>query len=89
MSTIIVHKRPVVTEDELAAAYCRLGYNTKNKHVAPWTPARFDAEYIAYVENGRRITGGFGEHRATTNRRNRIDGKYGAFSYGVVELGWV
>jgi hypothetical protein len=86
MSTIIVHKPATVSEDELAAAYCRLEYNTRNKHAAPWTPARFDAEYIAYVENGRRITGGFGEHRDLTNRR---DGKYGHFSYGVVELGWV
>jgi len=86
MSTIIVHKPVTVSEDELANAYCRLECNTRNKHAMGWTPSRFDAEYIAYVENGRRITGGFGEHRDTTNRR---DGKYGAFSYGVVEIGWV
>jgi len=73
MSTRILYKNAVVSEDELAEAYCRLSYNLTNKHVAPWTPARFDAEYIAYVENGR----------------SRRDGKYGHLSYGVVEIGWV
>lgn len=86
MSTRILYKNAVVSEDELAAAYCRLSYNVTNKHAAPWTPARFDAEYIAYVENGRRITGGFGHHRDNTYRR---PGKYGHVSYGVVEIGWV
>jgi hypothetical protein len=84
MSTRILFKNAVVSEDELAEAYHRaVTYRNKDKkHVAPWTPDRFDAEYVAYVENGRRPTGGFGKHRSTENRRN---GKYGHFSYHVVE----
>jgi len=87
MSTRILYKNAIVSEDELATAYQRaVTYRAGGQHAAEWTPARFDAEYIAYVENGRRVTGGFGHHRDNTNRR---DGKYGHFSYGVVEIGWV
>lgn len=86
MSTRILYKNAVVSEDELAEAYCRLSYNVKNKYAAGWTPSRFDAEYIEYVTNGRTIPDGSGEHRALGSHRN---GKYSHFSYGVVEHGWV
>lgn len=86
MSTQIIHQPVTVSEDELANAYCRLEYNTRNKHAMGWTPSRFDAEYIAYVQRGRHIPDGHGDHRAEGNHRN---GKYAGFSYGVVELGWV
>jgi hypothetical protein len=88
MSTRILFKNAVVSEDELAEAYHRaVTYRSRDKkHVAPWTPDRFDSLYIAFVENGRRVTGGFGKRRDNTNRR---DGKYGHLSYGVVEIGWV
>ena len=85
MSTQIIHQPITVSEDELATAYYRLK-TEQGRYAARWTPDRFDAEYIQYVQRGRHIPDGHGDHRAEGNHRN---GKYAGFSYGVVELGWV
>jgi hypothetical protein len=85
MSTQIIHQPVTVSEDELASAYYRLAYPRK-PHAKKWTPDAFDAEYIAYVQRGRHIPDGHGDHRAEGDHRN---GKYAHFSYGVVERGWV
>lgn len=45
--------------------------NYTGKHVADWEYAKFRAEYIAYVQNGRRPTGGFGKHRPRPNHAAR------------------
>lgn len=83
MSTRIIYKQPVVDPAELNTAYIRaLAGQSNAAHALPFTLERFDAEYVAFVENGRQPTGGFGHHRDNTNRR---DGKYDHFSYHVVE----